>query len=233
MNVDAKMPQNHAILSCRNLTFAYGGGRTILENANAEFAPGSFNHIRGASGSGKSTFLRLLNRLEEPDAGAVLFRGKPLPDHSPPALRRSIGYIQQTPTLLPGTVLENITFPFRFRINRDLAAPDEQQIIGLMEEFGIANIRLSEQALDLSGGQKQRVCLLRSLLLDPEVLLLDEPVSALDADSSRAVQSAIVKLNRQRGITVLLASHQPFHTPDVRVAIYEIRNHAIHKGDAP
>ncbi len=218
------MPDN--ILSCRDLNFTYGD-KQVFENASAEFEQGSFNHIRGPSGSGKSTLFKLFNRLEQPDSGDLLFRGKPLSSYSPPHLRRMVCYIQQTPTTVPGTVLDNLLLPFRFKINRDLHPPEASALNLLLEDFGLGEIPLSDQASNLSGGQKQRLCLLRSLLTRPEVLLLDEPVSALDIESRESVQKILCKLNSEMGVTVLLASHQSFRADGINMNFFEILNYGL------
>ena len=218
------MPSNEPILSCRSLSFSFNGGNKLLYDTDAEFEKGSFNHITGPSGSGKSTFLRLCNMLEQPDSGNILFRKKPLREYPPPELRRRICYLQQVPTLLAGTVGHNLLLPFRFAANSSIAPPDEETLLRLMGDFGLRGVALNDQALNLSGGQKQRVCLIRSLLLAPEIILLDEPVSALDADSKESVESAIIKLNSERGITVLLASHQRFNSGTLPTTVFEIRD---------
>ncbi len=225
------MNEDRILLCCRKLNFTFKDKRALFEDLDIGFERGSFNHIKGPSGSGKSTFLRLLNRLEQPESGEIFFRDRPLSDYPPPVLRHSICYIQQTPTLVPGTVSDNLLISFRFRINRPLPPPEGTELIRLMEDFGLRGIKLSDQATNLSGGQKQRLCLLRSLLLKPEILLLDEPVSALDVESREAVESVIGKLNAEMGITILLASHQHFYSSHIPITVYEISDRKIFRRD--
>ncbi|MCE5333134.1 MAG: ATP-binding cassette domain-containing protein [Desulfobacteraceae bacterium] len=221
------MSEPDHFLACTNLRFGYKQGRVVFDRLTISFEAGSFIQIRGASGSGKSTLLRLLSRLEEPDAGAILFHGRPVADYPPPVFRKSICYVQQTPTLIAGTVRDNLLLPFGFRTNRESPKPDDDALQKLLLEFRMDDVALSDHALSLSGGQRQRLCLIRALLLNPDALLLDEPVSALDDESKQSVQEAILTVHRTRGITVLLASHQPFDTQGTPIVSYNITERAL------
>ncbi len=162
--------------------------------------------ITGPSGGGKSTLLRLLVRLEEYDSGLFLFKDKPLKELSPLQLRTKIVLLQQTPVIIAGSVRDNLLLPFTFSVNQQLAKPDDEQLRKQLNRVLLNDIALDSVATGLSVGQQQRICLVRSLLLQPEVLLLDEPVSALDPESKRVVEAMIEKLNGQ-GITIIMVSH--------------------------
>ncbi|MFP5212433.1 MAG: ATP-binding cassette domain-containing protein [Acidobacteriota bacterium] len=225
--------KKQTILECLGLTFSYSGASPIFDHLDMSVESGSFTHVQGPSGSGKSTLLRLLNRLEEPGSGTIHFKGHPVEDYSPPVLRRSIAYIQQTPTLVPGTVRDNLLLPFSFKTNRNLSTPGDDALRSLMEEFLLGEVDLYAQAMNLSGGQRQRLCLLRSMLLSPEVMLLDEPVSALDPESRRAVERTVVKLNRERGLTVILVSHQELTLAGLTPVVYSIQSCSIRERKDP
>lgn len=210
---DLKGPQESTaagFLECRGVVFSYPGNRPILRGIDLVVEAGSLVEIRGPSGAGKSTLLRLLNRLQIPDRGSIRFKGLPLEAYPPPDLRRAIGYLQQTPVVTEGSVRENLLLPFTFKANLRIRPPAEAVLNAGLRDFLLEGIPLDRPASALSIGQKQRLCILRTMLLEPEVLLLDEPASALDAESRSAVQAVIEKLSRSRPLTMLLVSHQPF-----------------------
>jgi putative ABC transport system ATP-binding protein len=210
-------PENSGtLLECENLSFAYEGREMLLQDVSFTVQPGAFVHLQGPSGSGKSTLLRLLNRLEEPTSGEIRFKGKPLELYPPPELRRAVAYIQQAPTLIDGDVRKNLLLPFSFKVNRHLRVPGDDELESLLGEFLLSGVRLTDPAQTLSGGQRQRLCILRSILLSPEVLLLDEPVSSLDPESREAVERTVEHLSLDRGLAVVLVSHQGFSADRAR-----------------
>lgn len=193
-------------IALHRVTFAYPDGPTVLEDASLLVDDGTFALVRGPSGSGKSTLLRLLCRLEEPQSGTILFNGESIDDMVPAELRRAVAYVQQTPNLLPGTVRDNLLLPFTFKANAALTPPTDEAMRSRLADFLLAGVGLDSRADTLSVGQSQRVCLIRSLLLAPQILLLDEPTASLDADSARVVLDKAVELNRG-GMTVIMISH--------------------------
>jgi len=146
--------------------------------------------ITGSSGSGKSVFLRALALLDVPSSGQILWNNQPIANPQIPHYRSHISYLSQRPALLEGTVEDNLRFPFSLKTLRqrrfDLAA-----VTALLEHAGKAPDFLAKNAGDLSGGESQVVSLIRTLQLNPEVLLLDEPTAALDPASSRDVEALI------------------------------------------
>jgi len=193
-------------LSLDQVSFAYPDGPVILEKASFTFEHGSFTLVRGRSGAGKSTLLRLLCRLEEAQSGRVLFNGQPIEAMAPADLRRSVAYVQQMPTLLPASVRENLLLPFSFKANARLVRPSDDVLAAHLESFLLSGVTLDTEATKLSVGQSQRICLIRSLLLDPEALLLDEPTASLDAESAGVVLDKAAELGRG-GMTVIMISH--------------------------
>jgi putative ABC transport system ATP-binding protein len=193
-------------LALHDVTFAFPDAPPILDRASLEVPAGAFLLIRGRSGAGKSTLLRLLCRLEEPQAGVIRFGGNDLAALPPTELRRRVALLQQTPTLVDGSVRANLLLGFSFRANAGRARPDDGRLRAELDRLLLAEVDLGQAARTLSVGQAQRLCLLRSLLLEPEVLLLDEPTSALDADSARVVLDAARDQHRA-GKTLLVIWH--------------------------
>jgi putative ABC transport system ATP-binding protein len=203
------MPDDTAI-EFSGVSFAFNPGRPLFCGLSLKLARGAFYIVRGASGSGKSTLLRLINRLEEPSEGTVFFNGLPLSEYRPPELRRSILSIQQTPVVIEGTVRENLLLPFSFKHNRKLEKPGDKTLHAQLEEMLLGGVNLEDSARNLSVGQMQRLCFIRGLLLSPEMLLLDEPASALDEESARIVEAKAENLRNASGLTVVMVSHRRF-----------------------
>jgi len=198
------------VIELRDVTHSYGSGPSVLSRATLALSQGGFYVLQGPSGAGKTTLLRLMNRLEEPSSGEILYRGKPLNRYSPPELRRKVLYVHQTPAALDASVRDNLLLPFGFHANRGLKPPDDRRLEKMLEDFMLEGVALKDNALNLSVGQLQRVCFLRGLLLGPDALLLDEPVSALDAASAEVLESRLEEVNRDLGVTVVMISHKPF-----------------------
>ncbi len=197
-------------LDFESITFTYPeSAAPVLDGLSFSVDPGAFVSVEGPSGCGKSTLLRLACRLENPDTGTIFLDGRPIEALPPCRLRRQVCYVQQTPVLLAGTVRTNLTLPFTLKVNADLKAPDDRDLRRRLDEFSLEKVYLDHKALGLSVGQKQRLCVLRSMLLGPRILLLDEPTAALDRDNARRVVEAVVQLNRTRDLTVVMVSHNP------------------------
>lgn len=195
-------------------------GRLVLDDVSATL-PGGSVAVFGPSGAGKSTLLRLLNRLLEPSRGAVLYEGRNLREIDPLELRRRVALVPQLPALEPATVADNLRLGQRFAAvgrwlrwgrqvgatGADAAGADRDALAKLLASVGLGPEYLARQAERLSVGEQQRVMIARALALDPEVLLLDEPTAALDADSRRQVEQTLTRLRSERGIALVLVSH--------------------------
>ncbi|OIO02297.1 MAG: hypothetical protein AUJ49_06400 [Desulfovibrionaceae bacterium CG1_02_65_16] len=201
--------------------------RVVLKGADMAVPRGAFALLTGPSGAGKSTLLRLFCRLEEPDAGRVLLAGEPVDALIPAILRRRVSYLQQTPVVVPGSVRENLLLPFGFKVSAGQNPPGDAELSAGLARLAAGDIPLSQEAGTLSVGQRQRLCLVRALLTRPEVLLLDEPVSALDADSARAVLDAAEGFCLDDGGTVVLVSHAAFAPARVVPLRYELSGGAL------
>lgn len=192
-----------SLLNFRNVSFA-NDGKTVLRNVSFVVEAGDFISIVGSSGSGKSTLLRLCSHLISPTSGDVFYKGANMTGYSPTELRKSISYCFQFPYLFGSTVKDNLDFPFSIR-NIPF---NEARVKELFLLFNISTTLLNADVQNLSGGEKQRIALVRTLLFLPEVLLLDEVTSALDAENTCMVEDAISSLNKG-GITVLWITHDP------------------------
>src|SRR4051794_6636533 len=163
------------------------GDRVVLDGVSAQL-PEAVTAVPGPSGAGKSTVLRLLNRLADPESGAVRFRGRDVRELDVLELRRTVGLVPQLPALLEGTVAECVCAGARYA---GRPAPDGAP---LLERAGLDPSLADRPADQLSVGQQQRVMLARALALEPDVLLLDEPTSALDAVARDAIERTLCEL---------------------------------------
>lgn len=209
-------------LTLDRVSFSYDDGPAILSEASLVIEPASYVLLRGPSGAGKSTLLRLLCRLEEPQSGSILLSGTPIEQIPPAELRRSVAYVQQMPTLLKDTVRENLLLPFSFKANASLKPPMDADLSAFMDRFLLKSVTLDSRADTLSVGQSQRICLIRSLLLHPTVILMDEPTASLDSKSANVVLGKAEELVRG-GMTVVMISHSEDTPPGV--------THVIHFND--
>jgi putative ABC transport system ATP-binding protein len=177
------------------------GDRRVLDSVSAAIPAGA-TAIVGPSGAGKSTLLRLLNRLADPEAGSIAYRGKPLGDYEPLALRREVSLVPQLPALLEGTVESNLAYAAGLA-GKDLDAERCLRLAGLDPEFAARDVA------KLSVGEQQRAMLARALSQGPAVLLLDEPTSALDHATRDAIEATLAELRRELDISIVLVSHDP------------------------
>jgi peptide/nickel transport system ATP-binding protein len=175
------------------------GGAPVLRGVDVTLRDGA-TALLGPSGAGKSTLLRLLNRLADPDRGAIRFRGEDVRSQDPRALRRRACLVPQLPALLPGTVADNIRFGPAL-VGRAVGAARPLELAGLSAAFA------DREASRLSVGEQQRVMLARALALEPETLLLDEPTSALDVSVQAEILNLLRRLHRERHLTMILVSH--------------------------
>lgn len=182
-------------------------GRTVhdkilIQGANFELKRGEVLAIVGPSGSGKSSLLRLLNRLDEPTSGTVFVEGTDFRNLEPRELRRKLGMVTQRPYLFPGTVAENLQFGPAQR-GETLAGEAIEELLSQvgLKDYGGRNVA------NLSGGEAQRVSVARTLANSPLVLLLDEPTSALDEAAKLEVESSIQKVVHDHGLTCVMVTH--------------------------
>ena len=180
------------------------GSRSVLADVSCELPEGA-SCVAGPSGSGKSSLLRLLNRLADPASGAVRYRGADVRERDPLGLRREVGLVPQLPALLPGTVAENLSYA----AGLDGARPgdDGPDVSRLLELAGLGAGYADRDAERLSVGEQQRAMLARTLAVEPRVLLLDEPTSALDERARDAIESTLRDLRARLGLSLVLVTH--------------------------
>lgn len=198
------------LLQLEQLTSVRPGsqGQTIpvLEGLTCSFHQGSLTALIGPSGSGKSSLIRLINRLEDPLQGRILLEGLDIRELPPPLLRQRIGMMLQKTHLFEGTVLDNLQLPFSYR-KKPLPGPDDPEIIRCLTLARLTPDFLQRDARTLSGGEQQRVSLARALISRPQALLLDEPTSALDRPATDSLGQTLQELCRSEQLAVILVTH--------------------------
>ncbi|MCL2536851.1 MAG: ABC transporter ATP-binding protein/permease [Coriobacteriia bacterium] len=213
-------PQNFEPLkrgiSFKNVSFDYpdvynaqgelvSRGKPVLKGVDAEIPVGSFTAVVGRSGAGKSTLVELFPRMRDVTGGTLQYDGVDIKDFDVKSLRRSIGYVTQTPMLFNDTVYDNITYGLGYE-------PTEQQIRSAMEAAHATFVydlphgletQLGDRGVRFSGGERQRISLARVLLEDNEVLVFDEPTSALDSESEGYIQQTLAELHGKKTLIVI------------------------------
>ena len=200
------------IIEIKNLSKTFGLGSSqvaALQDVSLTVNAGEIFGIIGLSGAGKSTLVRCINLLERPDQGGVLFHGQDLMNLKEKELRmqrRKISMIFQSFNLLEQrNCLDNICFPLELAgVSRKDA---KKRAMELLETVGLPD-KANAYPVQLSGGQKQRIAIARALASDPEVLLCDEATSALDPKTTDSILKLLQKINKERGITVIIITHQ-------------------------
>ncbi len=192
-------------------TYELGTQRVnALAGVNLQIEPGEFVAVMGPSGSGKSTFMHIVGLLDEPSAGRYIFEGNDVSklsaDQRADIRSRRLGFVFQAYNLLPRTsAIQNVELPM---VYAGIPEPERQRTaIEMMEIVGVANLR-DHAPNQMSGGQQQRVAIARALVNDPGLILADEPTGALDTKTSQDVMQLFTKLNEERGITILLVTHE-------------------------
>lgn len=198
------------ILKLKNINVFYGD-KKILDNINIEFERNKITSIIGPSGCGKTTLLKTINKiiLEENNAqitGDIEFDGINSNNIPIEILRKNIGIVFQNPTPFPMSIYKNISYALKYYgYNKKYL---ENKIIDILKSVNLydeVKDKLNTSALKLSGGQKQRLCLARSLTVEPNILLLDEPCSSLDIVNSEKIENTLIKL--KENYTIIIVTH--------------------------
>lgn len=191
-----------AILELRNLGFE-SEGKKILDNINYKINEGEFLSIMGPSGSGKSTLLKVISSIISKTSGDILYKDRPIEEYNPSEYRKEVSYCFQSPVLFGKTVEDNLRFPYDIRNEKF----DSNKAIKFLEEVNLPEDYLSKSINTLSGGEKQRVAVIRNVLYEPKILLLDEVSSALDQTNREIIWNWLKGLKMKSQMTVLIVSH--------------------------
>ncbi|CAJ2675905.1 ABC transporter I family member 17-like protein [Trifolium pratense] len=204
LDVDEQQQEQHKF-KIKNLRKESDDGKIhILKGITVDIPKGVIVGIIGPSGSGKSTLLRALNRLWEPPSSSIFLDAQDICHLDVLSLRRKVAMLFQLPALFEGTVAENVRYGPQLRGIK--LTDDEVRKLLLMADLDASSF-MDKSGSDLSVGQAQRVALARTLANSPEVLLLDEPTSALDPISTENIEGALMKLNKNQGMTLIMVSH--------------------------
>lgn len=183
--------------------------KNILDIENLEIHENVVTIVKGESGSGKSTMLKLLNNIISPDSGVVMYNGVDVNDINPITLRRDVIMQSQFPNIFPGNVRENLNIIFTLRGEEEL---DDEKLLKALE---IVNLKkdLTDDAQNLSGGEKTRLSIARLFLVEPEVFLLDEPGASLDSKTEEILMNNVISEIKRRNKTLIYISHSD--TPEM------------------
>ena len=200
-------------ISAKNLNFFYGNHQALFDN-NMDIAANRITAVIGPSGCGKSTHLRTYNRIfelyrEQRCEGEILLDGVNILDKSVDVLelRRKVGMIFQKPTPFPMSVFDNVAYPLRlhFKTSRSEIADKVEQALRGASLWEEVKDKLSSSGLALSGGQQQRLCIARAIAAEPEVLLMDEPTSAIDPVATLKIEELVLSLKER--FTIVIVTH--------------------------
>ena len=209
-------PASIPLLQLEQISAARTGpqGQTIpfLTDITCTCRAGELTALIGPSGGGKSSLIRLINRLEEPQHGRILLDGTDIKAISPPLLRCRVGMMLQKAYMFRGNVLDNLQQPFRYR-KEPLPDQDSPEVLRCLNLAKLPQDYLQRDARTLSGGEQQRVNLARALINRPEVLLLDEPTSALDRPTTDSLGQTLHDICRSEGLAMIMVTH------DLRLAL--------------
>lgn len=194
------------LIRLEHVSKSYDQLNDVLKNIDLSISEGEFVVLVGASGCGKTTLLRMINRLIEPTSGEILIKGKNIRDWDKIELRRSIGYVIQETGLFPHmTIQDNISYVLTIqKKNRELKQKRSNELINLV---GIPESYLSKYPRELSGGQKQRIGVARALASDPEIILMDEPFGAIDEITRKNLQDELKRIHEHLKKTIIFVTH--------------------------
>ena len=203
-----KIKKLNGYVEFKNVCFSYNRKEKVLENLSFKVKPGEWIAIVGPSGVGKTTLLSLILSFYKPSKGEILFDNLPVSEYCLTNLRKRIGYVSQNPSLLSGTIMDNLMYG-----NKDAS---KDQVIKAAKIAGIHNFiknlpkgyleTLGEQGMNLSEGQRQRLALGRALIKEPDIMILDEPTSALDSIVERSIFGALPELIQSK--TLFIVTHK-------------------------
>ncbi|TYL39421.1 phosphate ABC transporter ATP-binding protein [Natronococcus pandeyae] len=226
-----------AIIEARNLEVFYGDTQA-LHNIHMDIPEKQVTALIGPSGCGKSTFLRSINRMNDlidvaRVEGDLYFHGKNIYDEDvdPVALRRKIGMVFQKPNPFPKSIFDNVAYGLRVQGKDDNV---EEQVYTALERAALleeVEDQLDESGLDLSGGQQQRLCIARAIATDPEVILMDEPASALDPVATSKIEDLVEELAQEYTVAIVTHNMQQAARISDKTAVFLTGGHLVEFDD--
>lgn len=190
------------IIEMKDVSFQVDGQR-ILQDITFSIDKGERVTITGPSGGGKSTLLKIIASILTPTKGNIVYKGEDVSEIDPIDYRKEVSYFFQNATLFDQTVRDNLAFPYEIRDEEF----NETRSVSMLERLKLNRTYLDKAVKDLSGGEKQRVALVRNLLYKPEVILLDEVTSSLDAENKDIIYTILDELNEEDHMTILSVTH--------------------------
>lgn len=201
--------------------------QVILDKVSFSVEKGDRTAIMGPSGAGKSSLLRIMNLLNSPTRGTSWYQGKNLEDLDPTVLRREVGYVLQKPYLFGNDVRDNLVYPYQL-LNQQ---PDFAEIVRYLDRVKLAGSVMDKKNHELSGGEQQRVALVRSLLIKPRMLLLDEVTAALDESNTYLVEQLLIDEQQVRELTILFITHSIEQARRLACTVlYLVQGHVVFYG---
>jgi len=202
------VPEVHGDLSFKDVSFSYSRKDPTIKNVSFDIRAGENIAVVGPTGAGKSTLISLIPRFYDPDSGSILLDGIDIREYKLKSLRAKIGYVLQDTFLFDGTIKDNIAYgkpeaSFEEVKNAAIAAEIDEYIMSLPNQY---DTEIGERGVRLSGGQRQRIAIARVLLVDPPILILDEPTANVDANTEARLQNAL--FNVTKGRTTIIIAHR-------------------------
>jgi ABC-type methionine transport system ATPase subunit len=195
---------SESLYTLKHLDFYYSPKHYVFCNVQQSYAEGKITVIHGPSGIGKTTLLKILNRLLIPQAGTIYYRGIPITKKTCGILRDETVYVHQNPLMLSGTVFKNVAYGMQVRGKAKQHIQEQVHI--LLDLVGLADYK-QRNAHQLSGGEIQRIAIARALAIMPRVLLLDEPTAHLDLENIQKIQALLKHIHSNLGTTMLISTH--------------------------
>jgi putative ABC transport system ATP-binding protein len=194
--------------------------KNIVDITDLTIKAQAVTFIVGESGSGKTTLLRLLNKMISPDSGEIYYKGEPLSAVDSVSLRRSVVMLSQAPAIFDGSIKDNLLIGLEFACK---PSASDDALLEMLKRVNLGK-PLNQSAANLSGGEKQRIALGRVLLMNPEVLLLDEPSSSLDEETETLIFDVLTDYTRKNNRTMICVSHSKKKAACCADHIFEIKS---------
>lgn len=214
-----------SLLEIKNLSFQ-AADKKILEDIQFTIEEGDFLSITGPSGSGKSTLLKIIATVLSKTSGEILYNGHPIESYEPTEYRKEVSYCFQSPVLFGETVKENLAFPYVIR----QVEFDEAKAVDYLKTVGLPEDYLNKPITSLSGGEKQRIALIRNVLFQPKILLLDEVTSALDDENRQIIWKWLHDMRQKTEMTILMISHNEAEAALADKHIHIVAGKMVDKG---